>query len=160
MHRPSLWTPIPLNYDILFIINGGTNMDKCTHFTQEQIDILKVNPYTAFVDETTLKFTLAFKKYALKESEAGKKAREIFTKAGYDARIIGKVRLSNAMRNIRNQAKSAKGLRPPACERRANELREKEATIKALNSRVNMLEDELFLLKKSINLRLTHLKDD
>lgn len=130
------------------------------HFTPEEIEELKANPYTAYVTIDSLRHTLAFKKYAVRAYELGKKPREIYKTAGYDPDVLGVTRMSGALRNFREQAKSPKGLQPDPVEKRVSELQSKGKSMKDLQKRIEYLEDEVELLKKSLELKLKYLNRD
>ncbi len=131
-----------------------------THFTPEQIEILRANPYTADVTENRLRHTLAFKQYALKEYASGCPLAEIFKNAGYDPAILGAKRMSITLYHFREQAASPKGLQLSAAERKAAEIRKKDKSIKDLNQRIEQMEKEIDLLKKSYLLKMKYLKKD
>ena len=63
------------------------------NFTQEEIEILKNNKYTAYVDEKILRFTVAFKIAFMELYRQGVPPRKILPDLGYDLDIIGKARL-------------------------------------------------------------------
>lgn len=122
-----------------------------TFFSSDEIEELRSNPYTAYVTSDTLRYTLSFKKYALKAYNSGKKPREIFREAGYNPDLLGSYRMSDALRKIRNQAASPKGLRPDPAEKKADAIQSKGKTVDDLQKRINYLEDEVALLKKVSN---------
>ena len=81
-----------------------------TLFTEEQIRALSENPFTEFVSENTLRFTLEFKKLFVDEFNQGKTVRSIFTDAGYDPKILGKSRMKSFSHRVRVEMKSDTGL--------------------------------------------------
>ena len=76
-------------------------------FTQEEIEILHKNPYIKKVSEKSITYTDEFKEYFRIEYEAGKMPVEIFRSAGFDTRILGRIRI----KSFRN-ANKRKALRP------------------------------------------------
>ena len=76
-------------------------------FTPTQKEILQANPFTLFVDERQIRFTLEFKEYLLSEREKnGTPWKEVFRKAGYDPDILGEQRITKAVTSIRKEAAS------------------------------------------------------
>ncbi len=67
-------------------------------FTQEKIEILLANPNVEDVTVNTVKYTSEFKKLALKEANEGIISNEIFKKAGFDLKIIGRHTPNNRIR--------------------------------------------------------------
>jgi hypothetical protein len=58
-------------------------------FTQEQINELLKNNYVTSCREKSISYHKDFKLFAVKQYESGLPAREIFTQAGFDERVIG-----------------------------------------------------------------------
>lgn len=79
-------------------------------FTQEEIDILKANPYTLFVSEHSIRFTLAFKQCFWLKRQAGERLQNIFKDLGYDIEILGIERIKNIATRIRKESLSQEGL--------------------------------------------------
>lgn len=80
-------------------------------FTPEEINILKENPYTAYVGERMLTFTRDFKEHFMVLYREGMPPRKILPMLGYSVEIIGKSRLNGICQQIRLQEISDKGLR-------------------------------------------------
>ena len=59
-----------------------------SRFTDEEVEILKANPFTSKVDHRHIWFTLEFQNIFLSRYEAGDTATEIFTCLGYDISIL------------------------------------------------------------------------
>lgn len=81
---------------------------KKTTFTDEQISILKANPYTYNVTPAVLKFTLEFKTIFLERYKAGEKAEEIFRDMGYDPEMVGITRIHRFRDRMVNDAKNGR----------------------------------------------------
>lgn len=133
---------------------------KTLPFTQEQMESLKSNPYTACVSPRQIFFTLEFKLFALKEAQNGMKSVKIFQKAGYDPEVLGKERMYCVIKRIKKEAASEQGLHvskgEKSRERLSKEMLEKKqtaATIKAMQKKILQLEQELEFLKKTASLR-------
>ena len=82
-------------------------------FTQEEIEIIKQNPYVINVCATKITYSLAFKKFALQQAQKGLKSPEIFRLAGFDPEMMGKPRMYAAIKSIKKEAASPEGLREP-----------------------------------------------
>ena len=131
-------------------------MNKKT-FTQKEIETLNANDYTAFVNERTIRFTLAFKLFAVDEFRAGTKSTRIFEKAGYDINILGTTRVYAVIKRIKKEMNSPQGLREPngqtkkrKAEQFAKEQLAKKETsdaLDALQNKVVQLEAEMDFLK-------------
>lgn len=64
--------------------------------TEEEIKILKANPYVSDVDEVRIIYTNEFKFHFMKEYNAGRKPTQIFRDAGFDPKILGAKRIERA----------------------------------------------------------------
>lgn len=131
---------------------------KSIPFTQDQINQLNQNPYTAYVTSNTIRFTLDFKIFALKEAQAGATSVKIFMKAGYDPEILGKTRIYHVLKRIKKEAASPQGLQPPkglTKEKEAEEFAKTELSklktstaIDELQAKVIKLEEKIEFLSK------------
>ncbi len=72
-------------------------------FTQEQMDILRANPFTSKVDYHHIWFTLEFQNLFLARYEQGESSTEIFADLGYDIDVLGKTRVYNYPRQLYNR---------------------------------------------------------
>ena len=121
-------------------------------FTPEQKEILQTNPFTLFVNDKQIRFTLEFKKYLLAEREKnGTPWKEVFRKAGYDPEILGEARITKAVSSIRKQAASERGLHETVPQKKQFKLEEKQNEKKAiheLQTEVIRLRQEIEFLKK------------
>ena len=121
-------------------------------FTPEQREILKANPFTLFVDDHQIRFTLEFKQYLLTEREKyGTPWKEVFRKAGYDPDILGQARISKAVYLIRKQATSPNGLHETVSQKHLIKLEKKqnaEKAIRDLQQEVIHLRQQVEFLKK------------
>lgn len=129
-------------------------------FTQEEVELLKSNPYTAHVTENRISFTLNFKIFAIKESQAGLTSVQIFQKAGYDPAVLGKDRIYKTMKRLKKEAASDRGLhagpKEKSNQKRSEELLNKKRTdaqLKAMQKKILRLEQELEFLKKIATLQ-------
>lgn len=79
-------------------------------FTDEEIEILKANPFTSKVDRRHIWYTLEFQNLFLTRYEAGDTATEIFTDFGYDPAILGPHRIYNFPRRLYSKLRNGRGL--------------------------------------------------
>ena len=79
-------------------------------FTDEEVKVLRENKYTAFVSNSSIRFTLEFKEMFLEKKKEGVPARRIFLEAGYDVNILGTSRIKNLSKRIPKEASSPCGL--------------------------------------------------
>ena len=85
-------------------------MGKYSSFNEEQIRILKENPYTLSVTQSRISVTLEAKKLILELYQAGWTCRRIVEELGYDSKVLGEQRTKNMVRNVRREAESKNGL--------------------------------------------------
>ena len=63
---------------------------------QEEIEILRSNPYVSDVDENRIIYTNEFKRLFIKEYQEGKKPTQIFREAGFNPKVLGSKRIERA----------------------------------------------------------------
>lgn len=127
-------------------------------FTQEEMDIIRQNPYIVSVSPTKLTYSLAFKEFSLAKAEQGFKSTEIFHMAGLDPELMGKPRMKAALKKFKLEAKSPEGLREPKGKSRDEriadfaktdlEKKHTKTAIRELQQRVVHLEQQIEFLKK------------
>lgn len=129
---------------------------KSIPFTNEQVEILKQNLYTADVTAQRIRYTLDFKIFVMKQVQAGLTSTNIFKKAGYDPEILGKQRIYMTVKNIKKEAASPDGLRSPRTVKQAERFAQEELSkkrtstaVRELQERVIYLEQEIEFLKKT-----------
>lgn len=133
-------------------------------FTQNEINTLHKNPYTAAVNESTIKFTLEFKLFVVDELKLGTVSTKIFKKAGYDIDILGKVRVYSTIKRIKRQLSSPNGLKEATgnTKQKKAELFAKEqlaaqktsTAINTLQNQVIQLQAEMDFLKDLMAMRV------
>ena len=79
-------------------------------FTDEELEILRANPFTHRVDYHHIWFTLEFQNLFLSRYEAGESSPKIFSSLGYDVNIVGYMRVCNYPRQLRKRLESGKQL--------------------------------------------------
>lgn len=109
-------------------------------FTQEQVQLLRKNPYTKSVTPSQLRFTQEFKDEFRQACLEGKTAPEFFQDKGYDVDLIGQKRMENL------QTRVFRELAQP------QESSDVEQEMQMLKSEVKRLSFELDLLKKIISM--------
>lgn len=85
----------------------GRNRKK---FTEEEIGILASNPYTYRVTDTTIRFTLEFKKEFLKRYNEGFSPKQIVQDLGYNLETLGVRRVEGLRDHIVKESLSEAGL--------------------------------------------------
>lgn len=120
-------------------------------FTPEEIEILKKNKYTAYVDEKVLRLTAAFKIAFMELYRQGVPPRKILPDLGYDLEIIGKSRLNGISQQIRRQAESDTGFHQGGVGKRTLEETSPEEKA-ALTDRqlINRLQGEVIYLRQEL----------
>lgn len=83
---------------------------RMSRFTDEEVEILKANPFTSKVDHRHIWFTLEFQNIFLSRYEAGDTAIEIFTTLGYDVSILGPNRVYGFPRRLYDRLGSGREL--------------------------------------------------
>ena len=133
-------------------------------FTKEQKETLESNPFTLSVNDYQIRFTIEFKRFLLNEREKnGTPWKEIFRKAGYDPDILGRTRLEGIIKNIRNEAKSPKGLHETTSTKmyeKDNERKQTKKAIQELQNEVSRLQQQIEFLKKIQMLRVLEENED
>ena len=127
-------------------------------FTQEEMDIIRQNPYVVNVSPTKITYSLAFKKFALEQAQLGLTSTQIFPKAGFDTAMLGKTRMISALKKFKREAASPEGLREPKGKSREERLaafakedfekKHTKAAIRELQKKIVHLEQEIEFLKK------------
>lgn len=132
-------------------------------FTDEQIQILRQNPYTYSVNRLRLSFTKEFKEIFYSEYQAGELPRQILADHGYDPEILGERRVWGIASHIREQYQKYGGFHEGSVkpgQEKAEPLSpntpgsEKEE-LKQLRHEVDYLRQEVEFLKKISSLRTT-----
>ena len=86
---------------------GGRSVAK--KFTQKEITLLKKNPYTLNVSESTLRFTKEFKEEFWRRYQAGERTKDIISALGYNLDILGDARVVGIYQHIKKEAYSEVG---------------------------------------------------
>ncbi len=122
-------------------------------FTQEEIAILKENPYTFSVTEKHISYTREFKELFWADYQNRMQPSQIFQKYGYDPKMIGRPRITGFQQSLKKEVDAGlrfrNGKRPSGMRK---ELSSEEGsyaeTIRDLQHRIDYLEQEVDFLKK------------
>ena len=116
-------------------------------FTPEQKAAIAANPFTLSVNDYQIRFTVGFKKYLLEERDKNNTPwKTIFRKAGYDPDVLGKNRMDQIVRTVRDEAASPRGLHETASRKRIKTDSERQR----LRTAVRDLQEEVVLLQQKI----------
>ena len=117
-------------------------------FTEEEMEILRSNPYTYKVFPNQIKFSRKFKELYLEEFEInGLTNKEILLKYGYDPEILGSPRCRRLSTLFKEQLDPERSTRKR--ESKKEEIQEvTPKTIQELQQKVDYLEQEIDFLKK------------
>jgi len=134
-------------------------MEKDQGFSDEEILILRNNPYTFSVSRKRFTLTLEGKKFVLKLHEEGFNYRQIMEELGYDPEMLGLQRAKNLVRYTRREAESELGLHEGYSRTAKIRLSEEEleqlvcnpTSYAKLKNEVIYLRKEVEFLKKSLS---------
>lgn len=125
------------------------------HFTEDQVNELRKNPYIEKVSLKTITYTKEFKERFESEYRSGKLPSQILADMGIDQKVLGSRRKNSIVQRIKMYE-----LRPEGCEdtRKNNsgrpstkQLSDTEK-IKRLDQKIEYLKQENEFLKKNIQL--------
>jgi len=125
-------------------------------FSEDEVHMLEMNPYTLSITNNRISVTLAAKKRILELYSEGKTRREIMADLGYDPDLLGEERVKSIIRSTRREAESEKGLHE-GYKRTAKRHLEKEeieqldespSSYAKLKNEVIYLREEVEFLKK------------
>ena len=80
-------------------------------FTEEELAILRNNPYVKNVTQCKIRFTVAFKKRFWEEYQRSRPIAAIVADMGIDSEILGNNRLYGIAQHIKDAANSGEGFR-------------------------------------------------
>lgn len=118
-----------------------------SHFTDEQIEHLKANPYVKSVSQSSVSFTEEFKIYFWHRLEEGVTTRMIFIECGIDPDALGKRRMDGFRYSLKQNSKRAEGF---SDKRRSNYRHEKNADEQSVELRIKQLEHELAYTRQEV----------
>lgn len=132
-------------------------------FTNDQMLMLRQNPYTYSVTQFQLNLTKEFKEIFYSEYQAGELPRKILEDHGYDPAVLGERRIWSISCHIREQYKKygcfhegshTRGTERPKAQAGDIPVSEKEE-LKQLRHEVDYLKQEVEFLKKISAARTT-----
>ena len=129
-------------------------------FTVEEMNTLRANPYIVAVSPTKLTYSLAFKQKAVEQvKQQGMTAVKIFTQADLPVELLGKPRITAAMKAFKREAASPEGLHEPRGKSKEARMeafakedlakRQTKVAIRELQDKVVHLEQQIEFLKKT-----------
>jgi len=127
-------------------------------FTNEEVEMLRSNPYTYAVTPHILSFTKEFKELFWKEYQGGEIPRQILEKHGYPADALVQERILGIAHTIKGQYYSEEGLREGSLKRNPSAgtpCATTEETVRQLQNEVQYLRQEMEFLKKISSIRTT-----
>lgn len=132
-------------------------------FTEEQINILRQNPYVFSVTGTRLTLTREFKELFMTAYQAGELPRSILENHGFDIGILGERRIWSISQHIREEYKKYgefhEGYGPRASRSTPsadpNQPLSEKDELKQLRHEVDYLKQEMEFLKKISSIRTT-----
>ena len=132
-------------------------------FTEEQINILRQNPYVFSVTCTRLTLTREFKELFMTAYQAGELPRSILENHGFDIGILGERRIWSISQHIREEYKKYgefhEGYGPRASRSTPsadpNQPLSEKDELKQLRHEVDYLKQEMEFLKKISSIRTT-----
>lgn len=133
------------------------------HFTEEQINILRQNPYVYSVTGVRLTLTKEFKETFMTAYQAGELPRSILEDHGFDISILGERRVWSISQHIREEFKKYGEFHEgygPRSSRSAptsdpNQSLSEKDELKQLRHEVDYLKQEMEFLKKISSIRTT-----
>lgn len=126
-------------------------------FTDEQIKLLRDNPYTYNVTPNTLYLTKTFKELFYQEYQEGKLPRNILEDYGYSMSVLGESRIWGIAAVIKKEAKRSEGFSEGTTPKKDPLLNadSPETAIKQLQHEVKYLRNEVEFLKKISSIKHT-----
>ena len=139
-------------------------------YTDEQVAILKQNPYTHSATPTRVTFTLEFKEFFVDQvTNHGLTAPKVLKAAGYDVSMFPRSTIDKIRQRILAEAASPEGLKPPrglssseqtkAFAKKNLDAQRTSTSIKEMQQRIVHLEQQIEFLKKIQNIYLHPPKD-
>lgn len=119
-------------------------------FSNEEIELLKQNPYVVKVSNGIVSFSAEFKAKFWAEYTTGKTPKEIIESIGIDPNMLGKTRISGIKATIKKQAKEGTGFKDCTMLPPVNATAEQR--IKCLEHQLQYKDQEIEFLKKIVSL--------
>lgn len=124
-------------------------MEREAVFTEEQVRKLAENRYTYRVSSKTISFTPEFMRILCRKKSAGLPNRVIFEECGYDPKLLGYCRMSNAVRKIKEKRPEDFPDKPlPKSKIRDFDEKSDKRAMKQMQLEMKRLHQEVEFLKK------------
>lgn len=121
------------------------------YFTQEQVNILKDNPYVKNVSEKAITYTEAFREEFYIRYQEEPLPSKILKELGFDPEILGQSRVYSLSKRVRKQASRKTGFkdtREDSSGRPRHKERTKDEEIEYLKHMVEYQQQQIEALKK------------
>ena len=119
-------------------------------FTDEQLEMLRANPFTSRVDYHHIWFTLEFQNLFLSRYEAGESSPEIFASLGYDIDVVGYSRICQYPRQLKRRLESGKELTETHGNTKAEEPKYVDYNTMPVQQSVAAMQRELTYLRQQV----------
>jgi len=129
------------------------------NFTQKEIAILKKNPYTSSVSDSTLKFTKEFKEEFWRRYQAGQRTKKIISDLGYNLDILGDARIVGIYQHIKREAYSEAGFRD-SCTRPDPKSKKEDFTDLPSDQALTRMQHELLYMRQELDFIKKIIKTD
>lgn len=127
-------------------------------FSDEEVTLLRQNPYTLKVNNKSISFTKEFKDLFIAEYSAGLTTSQILRKYGYDPKVIGYRRSQGISHRIRVDYGKKIGkaiIVKPSNSRSSSKSSSDKDELKRLRHEVDYMKQEIEFLKKISSIRNT-----
>lgn len=124
-----------------------------TKFTDEQVKLLRSNPYVVTVTPSMISLSKEFKRLLWDEMEKGRDIREILEEHDLPCSVLGETRISGIKGLVRNVARTGgKFTDTNSMASQANGFMTPEKRIKQLELMLEYKDQEIEFLKKMVSL--------
>ena len=121
-------------------------------FTDEEIEMLRKNPYTYVVTPKMIKFTQEFKELFWKEHQNDVKPGKIFEKYGYPTKVLGSKRIWGISRLIREQFYSEDDLQKGKRQKK-EDISVSKDEFRKIQNELKFIRQEIEFFKKIYSIR-------
>jgi len=136
-------------------------MEKEAVFTEEQVRELAENRYTYRVSSKSISFTPEFMRLLCRKKAAGEPNRKIFEECGYDPNLLGRYRMSNAVRRTKGKRPEDFPDKPqPKSKMRDFDEKSDKRAMKQMQLEMKRMHQEIEFLKKIMATGVIESEDD
>ena len=125
-------------------------------FTEEELSILRGNPYTLKATPSSISFTPEFKEHLWIEINGGVPAKEIIKDCGYDPEMLGAFRIKGLLQHLRENKRKDDSTVADKSQGDAGVQPDRPSTedeLRQLKKELRYLRKEVDFLKKISSLR-------